>query len=213
MVGRSAGGVEGGWSELVGGLPPGLPAAIFVVCHFPPEGRSRLPDILSRGGSLLANHAHDDEPSYPGQIYVAPPGQHLVLEPGVVRLTHDPRESRFHPAIDPLFRSAARVYGRRVIAVLLSGAMADGVAGLLDVRANGGVAVLQDPRDALQAALPQIANDVVGADYIVPIRALAALLVRLVHEPMDGQKSKTPTRDSEPSPSTSDGSSEENHSS
>src|SRR5262249_34402069 len=159
------------------GLPPGLPAAVFVVCHFPAGARSMLPDILSRAGPLLAAHARDSEPTYPGHIYVAPPDRHLLLEPGRVRLTGDARENNHRPAIDPLFRSAARVYGPRVIGVVLTGALYDGVAGLMAVRAAGGVAVVQAPGDALVAAMPQHACDVAGADYVIPAAGLAPLLV------------------------------------
>src|SRR5262249_31167442 len=112
VVGASAGGVRT-LSELVRGLPPGFPATLFIVCHFPPEGRSHLPEILSRAGHLLAYHARDGEPFYPGHIYIAPPDHHLLLQDGTMQVTHGPRENGNRPAIDPLFRSAARAYGSR----------------------------------------------------------------------------------------------------
>jgi two-component system chemotaxis response regulator CheB len=186
VVGASAGGVEA-LSQLVRGLPPGLPGAVFVVCHFPPGSRSMLPDILSRQGPLLARHARDGEPIYPGHIYVAPPDRHLILEEGEVLLTRGPREHYFRPAIDPLFRSAARAYGPRVVGILLSGALLDGVAGLLAVRSGGGLAVVQDPDDALLPSLPQSALEIVGADHVAPAGALAALLVSLIHQPIVAQ--------------------------
>src|SRR2546422_1053555 len=111
VIGASAGGVEV-LSQLARGLPPGLPASLFVVCHFPADVPSWLPQILSRSGPLLATHARDGEPFDPGQIYVAPPDHHLLLEEGRMRLSRGPRENHLRPAIDPLFRSAARVYGR-----------------------------------------------------------------------------------------------------
>jgi two-component system chemotaxis response regulator CheB len=169
-------------SQLVQSLPPGLPATVFVVCHFPATSHSVLPDILSRRGPLLAVHARDGEPIYPGQIYVAPPDHHLILEASSVRVTRWPREHRLRPAIDPLFRSAARVFGTRVIGVLLSGILQDGVAGLLAIRAVGGVAVVQDPADALLPGLPQSARDIAGADHVVPARELGALLAHLLHQ-------------------------------
>src|SRR5689334_2856583 len=108
VIGASAGGVDA-LAAVVRGLPPGLPASIFVVCHFPPGIRSVLPTILSRNGPLLAAHARDGEAFNPGHIYVAPPDQHLLLEPGGrLRLTRGPRENNHQPAVDPLFRSAAR---------------------------------------------------------------------------------------------------------
>lgn len=182
VVGASAGGVEA-LTRLVRGLPAGLPASLFVVCHFPPGGRSVLPDTLSRAGQLLADHARDGEPFAPGHIYVAPPDRHLVLQPdGRTRLTREGRENHARPAVDPLFRSAARHYGRRVVGVILTGAMADGTAGLMAVRAAGGVAVVQDPKDAVVAAMPQNATQIAGADHIVPVDDMPALLTRLVRD-------------------------------
>src|SRR5690242_15674063 len=135
VIGTSTGGVDA-LSRLARGLPPGFPASLFVVCHFPAGGRSVLPEILSRSGPLLAAHAADGEPFYPGQIYVAPPDRHLVLGPnGRMRLTRGARENHHRPAADPLFRSAARHYGPRVIGVVLTGALYDGTAGLMAIRA------------------------------------------------------------------------------
>jgi two-component system chemotaxis response regulator CheB len=183
VVGASTGGVEV-LAELVRGLPPGLPAAVFVVCHFPAGSASVLPEILSRSGPLLARHARDGEPTYPGHIYIAPPDIHMLLQPGQVQLIRLARENGFRPAIDPLFRSAARAYGPRVIGVVLTGALYDGVAGLLAVRSAGGIGVVQDPRDALVAALPESATAIAGADHVVRAAELAPLLVKLVHSPV-----------------------------
>lgn len=186
VVGTSAGGVEV-LTELARGLPPGLPAAILVVMHVPTGARSVLPELLSRSGRLLATHAQEGEPIYPGHIYVGPPDWHLVVEPGYVRLRGGPRENGHRPAIDPLFRSAARAYGPRVVGVVLTGGLRDGVAGLMAVRAAGGIAVVQDPRDAAVAALPQSAHDIAGADYVVAARDLAPLLLRLVTQPVPAE--------------------------
>src|SRR5437763_1435131 len=125
-----------------------------------------------------ARPAIDGEPFQPGHVYVAPPDRHLLLAPdGVMRLTRDARENHARPAIDPLFRSAARHYGSRVIGVILTGALFDGAAGLIAVRAAGGPAVVQDPRDARVASMPETAANVAGADYVVPVAGMAALLV------------------------------------
>jgi two-component system chemotaxis response regulator CheB len=182
VVGASTGGVDA-LAELARGLPAGFPASVFAVCHFPPGGQSILPEILSRSGPLPASHAIDGEPFYPGHVYVAPPDRHLLLAPGgQMRLTRDARENHFRPAVDPLFRSAARHYGRRVIGVILTGALYDGAAGLIAIRAAGGLGVVQDPRDAVVAAMPENATQLAGADDTVPIARMAALLVNLVRE-------------------------------
>src|SRR5215212_3501736 len=112
-MGASAGGVEA-LKEIVRGLPGDLPAAVFVVVHFPTNYSSILPSILSRHGALKATHAKDGEKIEPGRIYVAPPDYHMLLHRGCVRLTHGPRENANRPAVDPLFRTAALAYGPRV---------------------------------------------------------------------------------------------------
>jgi two-component system chemotaxis response regulator CheB len=182
VIGSSSGGVEA-LVELVRGLPKGFPASIFVVCHIAPHARSVLPEILSRSGPVLAVPAVDNEPFYPGQIYVAPPDRHLLIIDGRMQVVRGPRENHHRPAIDPLFRSAARACGSRVVGVILSGGMTDGVAGLLAVRTAGGVSVVQDPRDAKVAALPQSATELAGADHIVPAAQLAPLLTTLISGP------------------------------
>ncbi len=192
VIGASAGGVEA-LSRLVRDLPPGLPASLLVACHFPAGQHSALPTILSRSGPLLAVHPRDGDPLNPGQIYVAPPDHHLLMQDGTIRLSRGPRENGYRPAIDPLFRSAAKWYGERVVGVVLSGAMYDGVAGLMAIRSAGGVAVVQDPHDAAIGALPQHAAGVAGADYTVAADGLAALLVDLVGQPTEARGAITMT--------------------
>src|SRR4051794_38715919 len=115
VVGASAGGVEA-LAALAAALPAGLPAAVFVVLHVPSHGTSVLPQILSRAGPLPAAHSTDGEPVVPGRIYIAPPDLHLIVKPGHVALARGPRENGHRPAVDALFRTAARSYGHRVAA-------------------------------------------------------------------------------------------------
>lgn len=195
VVGASAGGIEA-LMLLARELPAGFPAAIFVVCHIPPANRSLLPDLLSRSGPLLASHAATGEHFYPGHIYVAPPDHHMLLGPdGQLRLSRGAREDHHRPAIDPLFRSAARQFGQRVIAVILTGSSSDGTAGLMAVRSAGGVAIAQDPKDALIPVMPYHAAKIAGADYIVPLKDLAPLLVKLVHTPVPSKMGESMTSD------------------
>jgi two-component system chemotaxis response regulator CheB len=178
-------------TRLVRGLPAGLPAVVYVVCHVPGGLRSVLPEILSRNGKLLASHARDGEQAHYGHIYVAPPDHHLVLEEGVTRLSRAARENGHRPAIDPLFRAAARVYGRRAAGVILTGSLNDGVAGLLAVRSAGGLAVVQDPAEAAVAAMPESALQIAGADHVLPLADIPDLLTRLVQEPPAAQGDTT----------------------
>ena len=178
VIGASAGGIEA-LRDLVGGLPADFRAAIAVVLHTSPQSPGILHEILSRSGPLPALDPHDGERLKAGHIYVAPPDFHLVIEPGRVRVTKGPRENRFRPAIDPLFRSAAQVFGPATIGVVLTGNLDDGTAGLWTIKQLGGSTIVQDPEDAMFPSMPRRALEAVAADYVVPLPDIAALLVRL----------------------------------
>ena len=181
VIGASAGGFEA-LKKMIQKLPPDLDAAIFVVWHMSPDVRGILPDVLNKFNTVHAANAYDKEPILMNRIYVAPPDHHLIIEEGLIRVTHGPKENRFRPAVDPLFRSAAYQYGSRVIGVVLSGALDDGTAGLWRIKANGGITIVQDPADAEVPSMPESALREVQVDHCVPIAELADLLVALSSE-------------------------------
>jgi two-component system chemotaxis response regulator CheB len=178
-IGASAGGVEA-LTRLVADLPRDLPASVVVVLHRSPGYSSALAGLLSRAGHLPTEEARHGELLAPGRILIAGPGRHLVVDGGRAWLLDGAPVNRVKPAIDPLFASGARDYGPRLVAVVLTGTLSDGSAGLVEVRAAGGVAVVQDPNDALYWGMPWNALDAAGADYCVPLRELAPLLAWLV---------------------------------
>jgi two-component system chemotaxis response regulator CheB len=178
VVGASAGGLEA-LKLLVSGLPQDFRAALFVVQHIAPEAVSVLPAILSRAGPLPAAHADNGQAIEPGHIYVAPPDHHLLVEPWHIRLTRGPKENRFRPAVDVLCRSAAYAYGPRAVGVILTGSLDDGTAGLWAIKDRGGIAVVQDPEEALFPSMPKSALRHVAVDYCLPLADIAPLLVRL----------------------------------
>lgn len=181
VIGASAGGFEA-LKKLVGGLPAELEASLFVVWHVSPDVRGVLPQVLNRAGKIFAAHAEDNESIHTNRLYVAPPDRHLLIEPGRVRVTRGPKENRFRPAVDPLFRSAAYAYGSRVIGVVLSGALDDGTAGLWTIKERGGMAIVQDPLDAEVPSMPENALREVAIDYSVSVQEMPDLLVRLAQE-------------------------------
>jgi two-component system chemotaxis response regulator CheB len=182
VIGASAGGFDA-LKELAAALPTDLDASIFIVWHMAPDVRGMLPRVLNRNGNLFAAHAVDGEPIRRGRIYVAPPDHHLVLEENRMRLTRGPRENRFRPAIDPLFRSAAYIFRSRVIGVVLSGALDDGSAGLWTIKKYGGTTVVQDPEDAQVPSMPLNAIRAADPDHVVPVSRMPSLLVELTSQP------------------------------
>lgn len=196
VMGASTGGVEA-LMQIVRDLPADLPAAVLVVLHVPPQGASRLPQILSRAGALPATHPTNHEPIRPGHIYVAPPDFHLLVEKDRVRVVRGPRENRARPAIDPLFRSAATTCGPRVVGVILTGALDDGTAGLWAIKERGGIAVVQDPEDALVPSMPSNALEYVDVNYCPPLSEIPALLVRLAREPAEKEEAYPVPKDME----------------
>ena len=196
VVGASAGGVEA-LCQMIPDFPQNLPAAIFVVLHIPAQSTSVLPKILNRtiqrrnpGSSLKAFHPQDGEKIEYGRIYVAPPDQHLLIKNGYIRLARGPRENNHRPAVDPLFRTAARIYGPRVVGVVLSGTLDDGSAGLLAVKQQGGVAIVQDPDEALYSGMPRNAIENVEVDQILQVVEITPVLVELAHELVEEAKIK-----------------------
>src|SRR4051794_20383481 len=181
VIGASAGGVDA-LQEIVADLPPELPAAILVVLHVPSTGTSVLPQILSRRGVLPAVFAENGMPLERGQIYVAPADHHLLIHEGRIRLTQGPRENGHRPAVDPMFRSAARAAGPRCIGVVLSGLLDDGASGLRFIKDRGGIPVAQDPAEALFPSMPQAAIKTAGVEEIAPANGLGRLLCRLIDE-------------------------------
>lgn len=181
VVGASAGGVEA-LRALVGGLPPDFPATVLVVLHVPASGSGALAAILDRSGPLPAFAATAGEHLRRSTVVVASPDRHLLLTDDHVALSVGPRENGHRPAVDALFRSAARAVGPRAIGVVLSGMLDDGSAGLIAVRSQGGLGVVQDPADALYPAMPRNAIQAARPEHVVPLAEIPGLLDRLVRE-------------------------------
>lgn len=178
VIGASAGGIDA-LRTLVKNLPRDLPASIFVVIHFPAFSTSVLPDILSRSGPIHAVQARDRQRIERGKIYVAKPDAHLLVDEGVIRMTRGPLENHTRPSIDPLFRSAAHSYGERVVGVILSGTLFDGTAGLASIKQAGGIAIVEDPREAAFDSMPRSAIANVDIDHVLPIDGIAAKICEL----------------------------------
>jgi two-component system chemotaxis response regulator CheB len=175
-IGGSAGALEA-TRAMCGALPFDFPAPILVVLHTAAHSPGVVGDILDRAGPLRAANATDHERICRGRIYVAPPDFHLLVEPGLLRLAKGPKENRFRPAIDPLFRSVAQVYGPRATGVLLSGHLDDGTAGLWTIKQLGGHTIVQDPREAEYVSMPESAIRHVRPDEVLSTSEIPAALI------------------------------------
>ncbi len=192
VIGASAGGVET-LKQVVADLPADLNAAVCVVLHIAPESPSALAEILRRSGPLPCHPAREGERLELGQIVVAPPDHHLVIEDRHVHLTLGPRENGHRPAVDVLFRSAAAAGDGRVVGVVLSGTRDDGAAGLATIKANGGATIVQDPEDALYAGMPTSALAHVAVDAVVPSEHVARTIAAMVSGKFTPEPTPDPT--------------------
>lgn len=181
VIGASAGGVFA-LKQIVAALPADFEASIFVVLHIAPYSPSYLPGILTATSRLKAVHPTDGEIVKPGHIYVAPPDHHMLVEHDQVIVKRGPKENRFRPSIDALFRSAAYTYGPRVIGVILTGMLDDGTSGMWSVKRLGGISIVQEPFEAAYPSMPENVLTHVDVDYRLPIEDITPLLCALIRE-------------------------------
>lgn len=174
VIGASAGGLDG-VQRIVKQLPASFPACVAIVIHN--NGRSHLPAILARVSELPVVVPENGDAIVPGRIIVAPPDHHLLVSEGTLMLHQGPRENGFRPAIDPLFRTAARAYGNRVMAILLSGAQDDGTYGMQVIKNAGGVTVVQHPDEAAVPSMPLSAIANVEIDHVATVSAIVDLMI------------------------------------
>lgn len=176
VVGASAGGFDA-LLQITRALPAGFTPVLLAVLHLPPGRTSRLAPLLAAGCRLPVLEAVDKQPIVPGQVIVAPPDYHLLVEQGgTLALSVDAPVLLSRPAIDPLFESAALRYGRRLLALLLTGASSDGSAGLAAVRERGGTAWVQAPSDARVPMMPASALQRSGADAVLTLTEICRRL-------------------------------------
>lgn len=179
VIGASAGGLAP-LRDIARAFPADFPATVLVVMHISSTATSVLPDILARAAQLGVAPATDHLELRPGRMLVAPPDRHLTVLDGHVQLQRTPRENGHRPAVDPLFRTAAEQYGPAACGVILSGSRDDGAVGLAQIKAHGGVTIVQDPADAQYDGMPSHALATTDADFVLPADEIGPAIVRLV---------------------------------
>ncbi len=202
VIGASAGGIDA-LKHVVSGFGTQLPAAVCVVLHISPSRPSALARILQRAGRLPCHEARDGERLRTGEIIVAPPDRHLVIQDGRARLSVGPRENGHRPSVDTLFRSAAEDRDGRVIGVVLSGNRDDGSAGLAAIKSAGGATVVQDPEEALYDGMPSSAIANVKVDAVARSTEIADTIADMLRNP-DYRKHPSSSDDEDPPPDEGD---------
>ena len=182
VIGGSAGSLRP-LRGLVAALPADLPGSVAVTMHVAEQACSQLPWILARSGPLPAAHAQMGEPLQQRRVYVAPPGCHLLMPGGTIELSNGPRMNRTRPAVDAMFASAARWFGDRVVAVVLSGLLDDGAVGAALVAQAGGLVVVQDPAEAAQPSMPQAALAAAPGALTAPSTGLGDMVSAMLGAP------------------------------
>jgi len=178
VIGASWGGLHA-VTTLLERLPPGIEreAAFVVAQHRSPESApGALESLLQARTPLPVLEAGDKDPIVPGRLYVAPPDYHLLVEAGSFALSVDERVQFARPSIDVLFESAAVAYRERVVGIVLTGANADGAAGLAAIKERGGVAIVQDPGTAERRTMPDAAIAATVADAVLPLDDIGPFL-------------------------------------
>ena len=182
-IGASWGGLRA-VSEILSALPGDLDAAVVVAQHRGADTLDGgLAGILGMRTTLSVRDVDDKEPIEPGNVYLAPPDYHLLVEDGYFALSTDAPVRYARPSIDVLFESAADAYGDRAIGVILTGSNDDGAAGLARIKARGGVAIVQDPEHAERREMPHAAIAATVADAILPLEEIGPFIYGLVLDP------------------------------
>lgn len=179
VIGVSTGGVQA-LKKLLAPLPADFPLPVLVVQHIGPDAGSGLARLLDEGCALRVKEADEQDEILPGTVYLAPPNYHLLVErDGCLALSADPYVSFARPSVDVLFESAAEVFGPQLIGIVLTGANSDGSQGLRSVKQNGGLAIVQDPKDAEARQMPQAAMAATSVDHVVALDGMVVLLQKL----------------------------------
>jgi two-component system chemotaxis response regulator CheB len=183
VIGGSAGALEP-LLEITSVIPAELEIPIAVVLHLTPSQPSLVPPLLARESARRIREAEDKEPLQPHTIYIAPPNYHMLVErTGTLALSVDDPVNFSRPSVDVLFESAADAFGARLIGLVLSGANADGAAGLRRIADAGGLALVQSVASAAYPTMPAAAAQLVPAARIITPSTIGSVLARLAALP------------------------------
>lgn len=184
VIAASRGGLEA-MCKLASTLPPDLDATICLVLHVHKDSPGTLDTIIGRFTEIPVSYGAEGETLQRRHLYIAPADRHMTIEPpGIIRLSETPKVNHVRPAADPLFRSVAKLYGRRAIGVVLTGGDHDGSDGLRLISGAGGIGVIQDPETAEAPSMPLSALNRDHPHYCLPLSQMGAVLAQLIDIPL-----------------------------
>ena len=179
VIGISTGGVQT-LKKLLGALPKDFPLPLIIVQHISPDSGRGIMELLDGACSIHVKEADEQELPIGGTVYMAPADYHLMVEPdGKLGLSTEPPVNHARPSVDVLFETAAEAFGKGLVGVILTGAGSDGSRGLKRIKAMGGVAVVQNPEDAIADSMPRSAIMAVTPDYVATLADLPRLFINL----------------------------------
>jgi two-component system chemotaxis response regulator CheB len=179
-IGASAGAIEA-LSVLLPTLPTDLAIPVLVVVHLPRNLPSILPEVLARVCRLPVREPADKVPIEPGVVWIAPPDYHVLVDADATfALSVEPPVHFSRPSVDVLFESIAPVYGASAVAIVLTGANADGADGAAAIRATGGTVLVQRPDLAYASAMPLAAIARAAPQFVGELDEIAAHLAALL---------------------------------
>jgi len=178
-IGVSAGGLNA-LSIILPHLPADYSIPVIVVQHQIPTANDYLATHLGEKCRLKVEYAGDSRELKPGSVYLAPPDYHLIINADkTMALSSEELVNFARPSVDVLFQSAADVYKKELVGVVLTGANIDGSLGLKSIKNAGGLAVVQDPDTAEMVAMPKGAIMTTEVDHILPLEEIGPFLTTL----------------------------------
>ncbi|HEX8038356.1 MAG TPA: chemotaxis protein CheB [Chryseosolibacter sp.] len=192
VVGASAGG-SSLLPQLLAQLPKGYSFSVLIVLHL---SRNTIGELLlqrlQRSTPWKCQIARNGETVMADHIYIARPDRHLLISKDRILLGQGPRENRYRPSINMLFRSAAASFGPRVIGVILSGLLEDGASGMYAIKRVGGVCIVQDPEEALYPDMPNAVRSILKPDYVLPVSEMGDAVKQAIARLSKKRKVKIP---------------------
>jgi two-component system, chemotaxis family, protein-glutamate methylesterase/glutaminase len=186
LIGVSAGGMRA-LTEIIPRLPEDFSVPVIVLQHLGPDGGDYLATHLDQISAVRVKEAEEGEVVEPGTVYTAPAGYHLLLEDDrSFALSGEPPVNYSRPAIDVLFESAVQVCGEQLIGLILTGANSDGAKGLAEIKAAGGLTIVQNPETAEADAMPLAAIRASSVDHILDLGGIAPFLCGIVSGETNG---------------------------